>query len=247
MSTTKPIIPVESLTASNIADFFDERTIINDDLNMAGYFIYNFKDPEDDQDAVTKIYVDTKTYAINSGNITGNLPWSRIDNIPSFFPSKISLLTVDQGLDLGSNAISTTKVPTSDNHVVNKLYLTNYQLVSANIPNSLITDAKIYDVQWSKITNKPTAFPSSTSVLTLDSNLDFTSTTYKITGLPTPSANSDAATKKYVDDTVAANGTNNADVTTLKSYFTNGLLNLANFNKPSTANYVLTYDGANII
>src|SRR6185436_19616228 len=67
----------------------------------------------------------------------------------------------------------------------------------------------------------------------------------KIIGLPTPSNNSDAATKKYVDDSVTASGSNNADVSTLKSYFTNEMLNLANFNKPSTANYVLTDDGTN--
>ena len=38
--------------------------MINDDLNMNGYFIYNLKDPEDDQDATTKIYVDTKQYTV---------------------------------------------------------------------------------------------------------------------------------------------------------------------------------------
>ena len=73
-----PILPREEITPANIADNFDERTVINDDLNMNGYFIYNLKNPEDDQDAVTKIYVDTKQYNINSANITGNLPWSRI-------------------------------------------------------------------------------------------------------------------------------------------------------------------------
>ena len=54
-----PILPREEITPANIADNFDERTVINDDLNMNGYFIYNLKDPEDDQDAVAKIYVDT--------------------------------------------------------------------------------------------------------------------------------------------------------------------------------------------
>ena len=44
---------------------------------------YNLKDPEDDQDATTKIYVDTKQYNINNANITGNLPWSRVSNLPT--------------------------------------------------------------------------------------------------------------------------------------------------------------------
>ena len=69
-----PILPRSDLTPAVVADNFDERTVINDDLNMNGYFIYNLKDPEDDQDAVTKIYVDTKQYNINSANIMGNLP-----------------------------------------------------------------------------------------------------------------------------------------------------------------------------
>ena len=68
-----PILPRTDLTPAVVADNFDESTVIND-LNMNGYFIYNLKDPEDDQNAVTKIYVDTKQYNINSANITGFSP-----------------------------------------------------------------------------------------------------------------------------------------------------------------------------
>ena len=59
---------------------------------MNGYFIYNLKDPEDDQDATTKIYVDTKQYNINSANITGKLPQSRI--------------TIDSDINLGEYKIT---------------------------------------------------------------------------------------------------------------------------------------------
>ena len=38
-----PILPRADLTPTNVADNFDERTVINDDLNMNGYFIYNLK------------------------------------------------------------------------------------------------------------------------------------------------------------------------------------------------------------
>ncbi len=44
----------------DITDYFDERTAINDDLNMNNFFVYNLKNPEDDQGAVNKIYVDMK-------------------------------------------------------------------------------------------------------------------------------------------------------------------------------------------
>ena len=50
-----PILPRSDFTPSVVADNFDERTVINDDLNMNGYFIYNLKNPEDDQDVPTKI------------------------------------------------------------------------------------------------------------------------------------------------------------------------------------------------
>ena len=76
-----PILPREELTPANIADNFDERTVINDDLNMNGYFIYNLKNPEDDQDAVTKIYVDTKQYNINSANITSTALISQANSL----------------------------------------------------------------------------------------------------------------------------------------------------------------------
>ena len=49
-----PILPRSDLTPAVVADNFDERTVINDDLNMNGYFIYNLKDPDDDQDATTR-------------------------------------------------------------------------------------------------------------------------------------------------------------------------------------------------
>ena len=81
---------------------FNERTIINDDLNMAGYKIYYLKNLTDDQDAATKYYVDGKQHGINSANIAGNLPYGRLYNIPSFFPSKSSMMTFDSNLDIGN-------------------------------------------------------------------------------------------------------------------------------------------------
>jgi len=54
MPMNQPILPVSTVNTNTIADYFDERTVINDDLNMNGFFIYNLKDPEDDQDATTK-------------------------------------------------------------------------------------------------------------------------------------------------------------------------------------------------
>ena len=43
-----PILPRSDLTPAVVANNFDERTVVNDDLNVNGYFIYNLKNPEDD-------------------------------------------------------------------------------------------------------------------------------------------------------------------------------------------------------
>lgn len=55
LKMNKPIIPVYSsnITIDNLVEYFDERTIINDDLNMQGFCINNFKNPKDD-DVVNK-------------------------------------------------------------------------------------------------------------------------------------------------------------------------------------------------
>ena len=90
------------LTASNLADNFAERTIINDDLNMAGYRIFNLQNSSNDQDTATQYYVNMKQYNINSASIAGNLPWNRLSNILTYFPSKISIITADLNLDAGS-------------------------------------------------------------------------------------------------------------------------------------------------
>ena len=130
-----PILPREEITPANIADNFDERTVINDGLNMNGYFIYNLKDPEDDQNAVTKIYVYTKQYNINSANITGNLPWSRISNLPTFFLSRISNITIDSDINLGSY-----KITKNGQEIIG---LSNNSIISSFIANNAVTNDKI--------------------------------------------------------------------------------------------------------
>ena len=130
-----PILPRSDLTPAVVADNFDERTVINDDLNMNGYFIYNLKDPEDDQDATTKIYVDTKQYNINSANITGNLPWSRISNLPTFFPSRISSITIDSDINLG-----TYKITKNGQEIIG---LSNNSVTTPFIANNAVTNDKI--------------------------------------------------------------------------------------------------------
>ena len=149
MSMNQPILPVSTVNTNTIADYFDERTVINDDLNMNNFLIYNLKDPEDDQDATTKIYVDTKQYNINSANIIGDLPWSRINNIPTFFPSRISNITIDSDINLGSHKI--TKNGQEIMGLTNNSVITNY------ISNNAVTNDKILSLDYSKLTNVPSS------------------------------------------------------------------------------------------
>ena len=176
MATYRAILPVTSgLTASNLVDNFDERTIINDDLNMANYKIYNLKNPTDDQDSATKYYVDVKQYNINSANITGNLPWSRLSNVPSYLPTKASLITADSNLDIGNY-----KFMKNGNEVIG---LTNNSVITNYINDNAVTDSKIQSMNYNKLTNVPASFASKSSTMTIDSDVNMN--TYKLT-VPTP-------------------------------------------------------------
>ena len=138
---------VANITTGTIADYFDERTVINDDLNMNNFFIYNLKDPEDDQDAVTKIYVDTKTSNINSANIIGYLPWSRLSDVPTYFPSRITDISINSDINLGSYQI------TKNGQEI--IRLSNNVVLTSHINNNAFTNDKIQSLDYSKLTNVP--------------------------------------------------------------------------------------------
>ena len=165
MASYRSILPVTTdLTTSNLVGNFDERSIISDDLNVANYKIYNLKNPSDGQDAVTKFYVDLKQYNINSTNITGNLPWSRLSNIPAYFPTKTSMITADSNFGI-------------DNYELMKngseaIELSNNSVISNYIADNAVTDPKIQTMNYNKLFNIPISFPSKASLITSDSNLD---------------------------------------------------------------------------
>ena len=133
---------------------------------MNGNFIYNLKDPEDDQDAVTKIYVDIKQYNINSANITGNLPWSRISNLPTFFPSRISNITIDSDINLGSYSYKITK---NGEEIIG---LSNNSVTTPFIANNAVTNDKILSLDYSKLTNIPANPGNKISTLQVEANLN---------------------------------------------------------------------------
>ena len=196
MATYRAILPVTSgLTAGNLADNFDERTIINDDLNMANYKIYNLKNPSDDQDAATKYYVHVKQYNINSANITGNLPWSRVSNVPSYFPTKTSMITSGSNLDIGNY-----KFMKNGSEVIglsNNSVLTNY------MNDNAVTDPKIQSMNYNKLFNLPTSFPSKTSTMTSDSNIDIGNYKFMKNGNKVIGLTNNSVTTDYINDNAA--------------------------------------------
>ena len=108
---------------------------------------YIISDPEDDQDATTKIYVDTKQYNVNSANITGNLSWSRISNLPTLFPSRISNITIDSDINLGSY-----KITKNGQEIIG---LSNNSVTTPFIANNAVTNDKILSLDYSKLMNIP--------------------------------------------------------------------------------------------
>ena len=180
MASYRSILPVTTgLITSNLVDNFDERSIINDDLNMANYKIYNLKNPSDDQDAVTKYYVDLKQYNINSANITENLPWNRLSNIPAYFPTKTSMITADSNFDIGNY-----KLMKNGSEVIG--------LSNNFVLDNAVTDPKIQTLNYNKLTSIPTSFPSKPSTMMIDSDIIMNNN--KLT-VSTPTNDTQAANK----------------------------------------------------
>ena len=193
MASYRAILPVTSgLTAGNLVDNFDERTIINDDLNMAGYKIYNLKNPIDDQDAATKYYVDLKQYNINSANITGNLPWSRLSNVPSYFTTKTSLITSDSNFDIGNY-----KFMKNGSEVIG---LSNNSVITNYINDNAVTDPKIQSMNYNKLFNLPTSFASKTSITTADSNFDIGNYKFMKNGSEVIGLSNNSVLSSYIND-----------------------------------------------
>ena len=90
------------------------------------------------------------------------MPWSRLDNVPQFFPTKISLLIADQSLDVGDCEFM--------NNGVKLIGLTNN---SNYIADSSAINSKIFHMDYSKVNNVSSYFNANTSMFIVDNNLDF--------------------------------------------------------------------------
>lgn len=169
---------------------------VQNDLDMKGHAIVNVKNPVNAQDAATKKYVDDKgnDYVAKTGGV----------------------LTGD--LNAGNQAIKNLKNPADAQDAATKSYVdsegdkyvkktggqltgnldANAQKITGLGDPDPATDTDAVNVKYVK----DKYLPKENGVLSTD--LDANQQT--ITNLKTPAADTDAATKKYVDDAIAAGG-----------------------------------------
>ena len=181
----------------------DGETPLTGSLNMRGNTLYNVADPVNPQDVVTKVYVDnTKGSGVigrkvgDSVSIKENLDFlgkQRIKNLPDpvnghdavtkeyVDTTTTPFLKLDQtkyntkgDIDMGGfNTVLNVKTPIDDNHIVDKKYV-------------------------DEMDNLKSAFAFRNGEYYAKGNIYLRKN--KLGGLPQPTNDGEAATKKYVDD-----------------------------------------------
>ena len=181
----------------------DGETPLTGSLNMRGNTLYNVTDPVNPQDVVTKVYVDnTKGSGVigrkvgDSVSIKENLDFlgkQRIKNLPDpvndhdavtkeyVDTTTTPFLKLDQtkyntkgDIDMGGfNTVLNVKTPIDDNHIVDKKYVDEMD----NLKSAFVFRNDEYYAKGDIYLRKN-----------------------KLGGLPQPTNDGEAATKKYVDD-----------------------------------------------
>ena len=181
----------------------DGETPLTGSLNMRGNTLYNVADPVNPQDVVTKVYVDnTKGSGVigrkvgDAVSIKENLDFlgkQRIKNLPDPIDGKDAVtkeyvdttttpfLKLDQtkyntkgDIDMGGQfTVYNVKTPIDDNHIVDKKYVDEMD----NLKSAFTFRNDVYYAKGGLIMRKN-----------------------KLGGLPQPTNDGEAATKKYVDD-----------------------------------------------
>ena len=145
-------------TFQNNLTLTTDKLIVNNNLDFgANYMPKSSKVPTVNEDLTNKYYVDNKTFGntnFNDNTING----SRLLN-GSVSNSKIS-----------TNAIGTSKI--ADAQITTEK-LVDLSITTEKLDDLAVTNDKINSVDFSKVTNVPTSFPTKTSTLTVDSDVDF--------------------------------------------------------------------------
>jgi hypothetical protein len=143
-------------------------------INMGSNKITNLTTPTDNTDAANKVYVDSQT----STQISKKLSLSGQETMSGF-------------INMGSNKITNLTTPTDNTDAANKIYVDS-QVTSLGVNKTYV------DTEISKLASKKLSLSGQETMsgfINMGSN--------KITNLTTPTDNTDATNKVYVDGQVA--------------------------------------------
>ncbi|MDT0608614.1 hypothetical protein, partial [Croceitalea rosinachiae] len=188
----------------------DLTNVLTQGNNAEGLQIENLQDPDDDQDAATKRYVDNEIAALPAGsdnqnlaNVLGqgnNANSITITNLPA--PIANSDAATKQYVD---DEITALPAGSDNQNLANVLGQGN-NAGGLQIENLLDPDEDQDAATKKYVDDEITALPVGSdnqdlaNVLSRGNNANL----FTITNLPAPVANSDAATKQYVDDEITA-------------------------------------------
>ena len=197
-------------------------------IAMGGSKVTGLGNPSASTDAANKAYVDSEVSALVDSspaalntlnelaaaiNDDASFSTTITNSIATKLPKAGGTMTGD--IVMGSNAVTSTANPASDNELSRKAYVDTQDATKLNLSGGTMSGA--IAMGTSKITGlgNPTAnqdastkaYVDTTALLKAGGTMSgvIAMGSNKITGLTNPTANQDAATKAYVDNTSASN------------------------------------------
>ena len=210
-TTTAAAVSATNLTATGTINFAGATvsnlgTVTTADIN--GGSMDNVTIGGNTPAAITGTTIDGTTITAStgfSGNVTGDVTGDVSGNVTATTgTSTFNNVTINANLDMTSGTIDNVADPTQDDHAANKGYvdtqITNLVGGAPDLLNTLdeiaqaINDDEAFNTTLTNsiATKLPKAGGTMTGAIAMSNN--------KITGLGTPTAAADAATKQYVDD-----------------------------------------------
>jgi len=196
-STAKSVI--------TLSGFGDAEANISLGTGSNNYKIINVANPTGDQDAATKYYVDKKVITPTSITLTSDyiLVGNASNQAAAVAKSNVSLSefgAITSNLSLAGYQITNMADPVTAQDAVTKKYVDNSLASFSSIPSLTLGYLFVGDATNKALATAKNVIPlSGFAAAAADVDLG----THKITNLVDPTANQEAATKKYVDTQVS--------------------------------------------